>query len=233
MYRVILDTETANDLDHPLVYDFGYVIVDNNFKVVEVRNYLIKEVFSGMSDLMQSCYYNKKIPMYRKMLEQNEIIELNFLTIYDEFKALCKQYKIKEVWAFNASFDRKALNNTIETLSNGYQRYFNPYQVKWCCIQHAAAQTVCNSPRYFNYCIKNNLITPKGYVSTKVESIYPYLSKDYDFIEDHTALSDSIVECYILERVKKQHKKFDKRPNKRAYLAPDKKFQEWKKEKGL
>ena len=63
MYLVI-DTETCNTLEQPLVYDIGYAIADRNGNVVLERSFLVAEIFLDKKDIMSSAYYAEKIPMY-------------------------------------------------------------------------------------------------------------------------------------------------------------------------
>ena len=56
-YYLTVDTETANGLDDPIVYDLGGCIHDKKGNVEETFSFVIKEVFFGMKDLMQSAYY--------------------------------------------------------------------------------------------------------------------------------------------------------------------------------
>lgn len=48
------------------------------------------------------------------------------------------------------------------------------------------------------FCEKNGYFTESGNYSTTAECIYRYLANNTDFIEEHTALSDSQIEADIL-----------------------------------
>lgn len=61
--------------------------------------------------------------------------------------------------------------------------------------------------RYKNYCLENNLFTTSAqYFKSSAETCFQYCAKDYDFIEDHTALSDAKIEAYILSKILKKGK---------------------------
>lgn len=229
MKRIILDTETAGTIEDRSslrVYDIGYTLVDEHFNVILERNYLVTEIFND-HNLMNSAYYAKKLPRYYDMLAQSKIELRPWLTIMKELAELCKAYKVKEVWAFNAGFDRDATNATTEALSNGFKTWFVPYGVKWHCIQHAAACTLCNSKNYFSFAYENKAISKKGNVSTNAENIYRYISGDKDFTEEHTALSDARIETAILAKVKRRHQKMKTYPCRSAWQRPQKKFHAW------
>lgn len=64
-----------------------------------------------------------------------------------------------------------------------------------------------DNSRYKNYCLKNNLLTTSAqYFKSSAEVCFQYCAKNYDFIEDHTALSDAKIEAYILSKILKKGK---------------------------
>ena len=65
----------------------------------------------------------------------------------------------------------------------------------WCI----ACKYLLNSNNYKKMCLKSSKMSNTGlYFSTNAEVAMQYLSKKYDFIEDHTALSDAEIETEIL-----------------------------------
>ena len=80
-YIVVLDTETANDLENPLVYDIGWAIVDKYGKVYRQRSFINREIFFLEEELMQSSYYAEKLPIYYKRIAKGEAKVANWLTI--------------------------------------------------------------------------------------------------------------------------------------------------------
>lgn len=62
-----------------------------------------------------------------------------------------------------------------------------------------ACDRLINIDKYRNYCLDNNLLTnSKLYFKSSAETSFQYLMKDYNFTEDHTALSDAKIEAKIL-----------------------------------
>ena len=62
-----------------------------------------------------------------------------------------------------------------------------------------ACKYLLNSNKYKRMCLQENKISNSGlYFSTNAEVAMQYLSKRFDFIEDHTALSDAEIETEIL-----------------------------------
>lgn len=65
-----------------------------------------------------------------------------------------------------------------------------------------ACDRLINIPKYKNFCLENRLLTRSAsYFKTSAETTFRYLLKHYDFIEEHTALADSIIESQILTKV--------------------------------
>ena len=69
---LIIDTETANSIAHPLPYDLGYRIVDNDTEEVYVeRSFVAYEIYTNR-DMMNSAYYAKKLPQYEIDLKEGK-----------------------------------------------------------------------------------------------------------------------------------------------------------------
>ena len=54
-FYMVLDTETANGLDDPLVYDIGFAIIDKKGQVYLEKSFVIYDTFVLMKDLMQTA----------------------------------------------------------------------------------------------------------------------------------------------------------------------------------
>lgn len=226
MNRIVIDTETLGGLENPLCYDIGYAIMNNDGEILTTRRYLVRETFFGMREKMKTAYYAEKLPLYyAEMLK--DLKDQPLAAIRKELFELCEQFKVKQVWAFNAAFDEKALNNTVKTISNGFVEEFLPFGVEWHCIQAFAGQTFLNSRSYFKYAINHDLVSEKGNVRTTAEAAYQYLNDDENFIEEHTALSDVLIECAILHKCLKQHKKANTSPSRYSWKHCQKKFHDY------
>lgn len=223
MNRIILDVETTGTIDEPLVYDLGFQLVDSDFNVILERNYVVRDIFFGMSDKMVTAYYAEKLPQYHIEIANGTRTVENFIDIYKHMKELCKTYNVLQVWAYNARFDRLALNHTIEILSNGFVSWFMPYGVEWECIQGAAVSTFLNSRRFFKFAIENNMVSSSGNVRTTAEAAYSYLIRE-KFTEAHTGLEDVKIEAAILQKALAQHKKMNTKPSRTHWRTPQSKF---------
>lgn len=62
-----------------------------------------------------------------------------------------------------------------------------------------ACNKLINIDKYRNYCLKNGLLTASAiYFKSSAETSFQYLMNQYDFEEQHTALSDAEIESEIL-----------------------------------
>lgn len=70
-----------------------------------------------------------------------------------------------------------------------------------------ACDRLINQSKYKDYCLQNSLLTASAqYFKTSAETSFQYLSKQYNFVEDHTALSDAQIEAQILAKALKKGK---------------------------
>mgnify|MGYP001220284072 CR=1 FL=1 len=217
---LVIDTETANGLDFPLVYDFGMAVTDKTGHIYERFSYLIKDVFVLEKELMQSAYYAEKIPMYLEKIQAHEIGMIDFMRLKGLVYEVMKKHNISIVCAYNASFDRRALDNTLRYLTKSAKRFFMPYGTEWNCIQHMACQVIFTQKIYQKVAIRENWITPKGFLSTTAEVAFKYITGNYQFVEAHTALSDVEIETQIMAKCYRQHKKMLKNPYRAAWRIP-------------
>lgn len=70
-----------------------------------------------------------------------------------------------------------------------------------------ACEKLLNTDRYRDFCLMHGLLTASGqYFKSSAETAFQYLTRRPDFIEDHTALSDALIEAEILTKVLKKGK---------------------------
>lgn len=225
-YFLVVDTETANGLTDSLVYDCGFTVIDKQGNVYQTGSYVISDIFIHQPQLMETAYYAQKIPNYDKDLQDGKRILINLYKLRLIVIDLLKLYNIKKVWAFNAQFDINALNNTVKFTTKGKYKYFFPYGTSINCIWAVACQTLCVQTRYFKFIQNKSLFTQNG-IKTSAEVVYQYITKT-DFIEEHTALEDAIIESEILVKCLKQHKKMTTFPRPFPSGMVAKTYKQWK-----
>lgn len=231
---LVIDTETLGDVNNPKtvrVYDFGYVVRDRAGKVYEAGSFVVADTFYCMSHDMQSAYYAEKLPQYHLGTAYlGAWHPISFLDLKNEMTALIREYGIKRVFAYNCTFDKKALNTTTRALSHGFSSYFMPYGIEWCDLWKPACELIMNNKKYFQFAIDNGFVSAKGNVKTSAESCYAFLTRNGGYMEHHTGLEDVLIESDILTALFNKRKKLDFTPSSCAWRIPQKKFKKFVKE---
>lgn len=221
-YLIGLDTETCNgimmdddklDLTQSLVYDLGWAVTDKRGKIYKTRSFVIAEIFLGMKDVMKSAYYADKIPKYWEDIKNGKRILTTFWKVRKTLMEDIQEYNVKNVFAHNASFDVRALNNTIRYITKSKFRWFFPWEIEIWDTLKMARQTIGKQKMYKEFCLRNNYMTKhkKPQVRLTAEILYRYITGNNDFIESHTGLEDVLIETKIMAHCFRQHKKMEKR----------------------
>lgn len=218
-YLIGIDTETANpiqdgeklDLTQSLVYDVGWMVTDKKGTKYKKRSYIVAEIFLD-KELMKSAYYKDKVPKYWEAIERGEKKLARFMNIRKVFLSDCKKYNVKAVFAHNASFDLRALNNTIRLLTGSKQRYFFPYGLEIWDTLKMSRDVFKTLKGYTSFCEEYGYKTkhkpPQNRYTAEV--LYKYISGNYDFEEQHMGLEDVEIETEILVYCFRSHKKMRK-----------------------
>lgn len=221
-YFLILDVETANSTDDPLVYDLGFVVADRQGNIYEAESLVIADIFVDEADLMETAYYHEKLPRYYADLKNGTRTMTTLAHAKYIIRDLMEKYDINTVCAYNASFDNRALNVTSRYVTKSKYRYFLPYETEINCIWHMACQVICTQKGFRKFCEQNGFISASGNLQTSAEVVYRYMTKDTDFDESHTGLEDVLIETAIMKKCYDQHKKMDKSINRLCWRIPQK-----------
>ena len=225
-YYLVLDVETANSTDDPLVYDLGFAVCDRKGNIYEAESYVVSDIFYKETELMQSAYYHEKLPKYYEGIKEKAFKVINFYMAKKRIADLIEKYNIKAVCAYNASFDTKALNTTQRYLTNSKYRYFLPYGTEVYCIWHMACQVICTQKRYIKFCLDNGFVSENGNIKTSAETVFAYMTKNEKYEECHTGLQDVLIETQIMAKCFAQHKKMNKKINRLCWRIPQSKVKE-------
>lgn len=213
-YYLVLDTETTNGLEQPLVYDIGGCIADKQGRIYETFSFVIRDIFVYERTLMQTAYYANKIPDYVKSIQCGERQMVDFYQARRYILDLMDKYNVHDVAAYNAHFDRNALNTTQRWLTKSKYRWFFPYKTNFICIWNMACQTICQRITYRRFCEQHELFSGNGHgtdktarnISTSAENVYRYLLLQPDYEEEHKGLDDVLIETEIMRRCFSSHK---------------------------
>lgn len=210
-YYLTIDTETANNIENPFVFDIGGAIHDKKGRVYETFSFVIKEVFYDMPDLMAVCYYQSKLPMYNEQIANGEREVVSYYYAKHYIASLCEKYNIKAIIAHNMSFDYRATNSTQRWITKSKHRYFLPYGIELWDTLKMAQDTICKQKTYIKWCSRNGFLKNNGTPRATAEILYKYISGNIEFKEEHTGLADVLIEKEIFAKCMAQHKKMRKK----------------------
>lgn len=194
---IVLDTETTNSLDDPLVYDIGWAVVDRNGNVYQTYSFVVADIFLDR-ELMESAYFKDKISNYWEQIKSGERILARFWNIRKVFHDCAKVYNVTKFFAHNMRFDYRSVNLTQRFLTSSKFRYFFPYDAEICDTLKMAKQALKNNVAYDNFCWDNNYLTARKCKRYTAEIIYRFITNDLQFEESHTGLEDVLIEKEIL-----------------------------------
>ena len=195
---MMIDTETTNDIDCPIVYDVGYQIFSLDGGVVCERSFVNADVFKDPA-LMESAYFADKIPQYIADIADGKRISKTWAGIKWQIAQDCKRFSVTIACAHNAAFDNRALNNTQRYETTSKYRYFLPFGLTWWDTLKMSREILKNDEAYGTFCYENDYLTARGCRRYTAEIIYRWLSGCGDFEESHTGLEDVKIEAEIFK----------------------------------
>lgn len=193
---IMIDTETTNDIDCPIVYDVGYQIFTIDGGLLCERSFVNADVFCDAA-LMESAYFAEKIPNYWDDIKTGKRILKKWFSIKKQIAEDCATYGVKIACAHNAAFDNRALNITQRYETTSKYRYFLPFGIEWWDTLKMSRELLKKNESYGEFCYKNDYLTARGCRRYTAEIIYRWLSGCEDFVESHTGLEDVRIEREI------------------------------------
>ncbi len=195
---MMIDTETANDIDCPIVYDCGYQIFNMNGDVLCERSFVNADVFCD-AELMESAYFANKIPQYWREIKNGVRVLKSWFNIKRQIAKDCKEFGVTIACAHNAAFDNRALNTTQRYITTSKNRYFLPFGVEWWDTLKMARSILKDNEDFGEFCYNNDFLTKNGCRRYTAEIIYRWLTGNTDFEESHTGLEDVKIEKEIFK----------------------------------
>lgn len=198
MYAIMLDTETANDLESPMMYDCGFAVIDlESGAIIERHSYVIAEVYLD-KEFMSTAFFADKIPQYEMDLKNGTRRLVRLSTCKRILADTAKKYNAEYLVAHNARFDYRSTNGTQRYFTCSKYRYFLPYGIKVVDTLKMARNKYKKDEKYGEFCYKNNFLTARGQRRYTAEILYRFLTDNVDFVEQHTGLEDAEIEAQIL-----------------------------------
>lgn len=195
-------------------YNIGYIVADRYGTIYVKRSIALPSCFwENIESMMRTKQAEE---MTKKNIEEilkdvdNKKRKRKYKSIaISEFFALFERdisfFNIKKMFSYNVNFDKSALSRL-------YGANFAKLSLEYCDIITAILDTKLLTKKYINWCIENGYVSEKGNILTKAEVVYRYLSNDLTFIEEHTGLSDCMIEYEILMKAFETHKKLNFKP---------------------
>lgn len=194
-----LDTETVGGASNPTgMYNLGCVIHDKDGNIFATTSMLVMEHYDKIRN---DDYAKKNFPIYEERLCRGEMTAIaSEAQAVEVVRSLCKMYNVKYVMAYNSSFDftKTACRELL-------------VDFEFIDIYLMALQTITHLKKYAKFCRENELYSRSGKTcSTSAESVYAFITNNADYAEEHTALSDAMIEMEIFKRCYAMHKKYTK-----------------------
>lgn len=191
---MVFDTETTTH-EH-IAYDVGFVICDKQGRIKEHYQAMIEEVITS-PELMRAAFYHRKVfERYIPMLSNGETSVQKWETVFDRMREAIEQHKVNVVASYNLAFDARVMRTMQSAFGSG-AGLLKP-ETKTLCIWNLACMTRLNTNRFRNTADAFGWKSDKGNYQTSAEIAYRYLANDPEFIEEHTALADCMVEVRVM-----------------------------------
>lgn len=182
-----------------LIFDIGWTVADKRGNIFIKRNYLVREVFIN-TDMMKHAHYFNKYPQYLDMLQDGKIKMRAWSYIIAKFEQDILDYGVHECFAFNISFDKRAMEETHRVLTGRKFLFWKAQELRANCLWGMSAETIMSKRGYIETAIEQGWLSSSGNITTNAECAYRYITGIYEFQESHTALDDAVIETEIMSR---------------------------------
>lgn len=151
---MVLDTETIG-VNKPFVYDIGFIVAElknGKYEPIYDEQLLVSEIYDNLP-LFATAYYSEKRPLYEILLEKGLTEKQKLKNIMFYIKRVLEKYEIEHVFAYNSSFDKRAINFTTK-----FFKVDNPLEnVEWPDIQKIA-NIIHRTTEYIDFAAKMVLL---------------------------------------------------------------------------
>lgn len=201
MNILVFDTETlSTDENGYFTYDIGYIIYDTEQSRPRCfHQYLIEEIYNNPI-LFSMAYYRDNRSEYEKEIKQCGLKCVPFREAMERLRKDIKLFDIKQAYAYNSAFDVRVFAKNCE-----FYKVENPLEKVEVFDIMGYANVVTSTAEYSKFCHDNGFFTESGaYIKVNEETVYRFVDENNEYIEAHTALSDAIDECYLLNKCVKK-----------------------------
>ena len=198
MNYIVIDTETTNGFDDPLVYDCGWAVINDKGEILKTRSYVVADVFCD-EELMKDAYFADKIPQYVADVADGKRKMAWFENVKKVLRKDCKKFNVKAIMAHNMRFDYRSCTRSQRYITKSANRWFYPYGIQLWDTLRMARETFGTDEDYRNFCSENGYTMKNGNPRMTAEILYRYLSGNKEFEEEHTGLADVMIEKEIFK----------------------------------
>lgn len=189
---VVFDTETTS-LEKPFCYNIGYAIYsDEQPDALVKRDYVVEQVWHNPM-LFSTAYYAEKRPIYVNRMRARVVNLEKFGYICQQMIRDFRAYDVRHAYAYNSAFDEKVFAFNCE-----WFKCNNPFDNIPVFDIRGYVHNYLVDDVFTMWAEEQKAFTESGNYSTTAETMFRYISGDYDFSEEHTALADSEIERDIL-----------------------------------
>lgn len=193
---LIVDTETANEIDCPIMYDFSFIVADLNGNVFEEYAFVVADVFLN-KEMMDTAYFKDKIPSYWEEIKNGTRSLWTLSHIKKFVNAKMRENNITKIFAYNCRFDYLSTALTQRYITKSKYRWFFPYGTEFYDILKLTRNCLKNDEEYTKFCVDNAFLTKFEKPQLTAEVVYRFMN-GLDFTEEHKGLEDCKIEYEIL-----------------------------------
>lgn len=192
MNAIVFDTETVS-LEKPFCYNIGYTIVEvESGKKLLKRDYVVEQVWHNPM-LFITAYYADKRDIYVKAMRSRKTLMAKYGYICQTMIRDFIKFDVVGAYAYNSPFDDK-----VFAYNSDWFKCNNPFDNLPIFDIRGYVHHFMIDDNFKAFCEEHGYFTDSGNYSTTAETVYRYLTGNTEFVEDHTALSDSEIEAEIL-----------------------------------
>ena len=204
---LIIDTETTKEgynMPNQSVFDIGWTISNRQGEILKTRSYMVEEFKLQALEKKKAFLIDSNVvdkATYITKLLNKEIKVASWKSIISQLTKDMNKYNVEFVGAYNLGFDLNVIDKTTQFLLGREFTFENKFLID---LWHTSAYTILNTKEYKEFAHKHNLRTDKGNLKTSAEATYQFITNNPDYIEEHTALQDSLDETVILHHLLNQ-----------------------------
>lgn len=151
---------------------------------------VITTLISDLEDVDIVCAYNATFDFKKAIPFTERYIKALYSDYYNEWEQEQHMKCLAIAKGNDNSKNEKFLKSTFELRNREY-----PLVDLW----GLACERLINTKSYKKFCFEHKLFTNSGtYFKTSAETVFRYITKNADFVEEHTALADAEIESEIL-----------------------------------